>query len=182
MKKNNKLIYITIILCILSFLILYINNNYNNILNYIIDKYTNRTDTIVQVDTLKITDTLTFYKEKPIPKYIEKVKTDTVFTSNGDSMFLKTENKIYKDSLCVQNDTAIVTNYISGINANLDSTKVQLKKTKEIITNTIEITKYIEKKKTFLDRFHIGIQAGYGYGFNSKQLEPYVGLGGSFDL
>lgn len=44
---------------------------------------------------------------------------------------------------------------------------------KEIITKTI--TKRQKAKK-----WHIGVQAGYGYGFKSKQVEPYVGIGVSY--
>ena len=180
--KNNKLIYIAILLCILSFLILYINNNYNNILNYIIDKYTNKADTVLVSDTIRYVDTLTIFKQNPTPKTIILTKIDTFYTKEGSDTILKTENKVYQDTLCQKDDSAIVTSYITGINANLDSTKVQLRITKETITNTIEITKYIERKKTFWNRFHIGLQAGYGYGFKSKEFTPYIGVGGSFDF
>ena len=181
MKKNNTLIYIALIPTILLLLIYCINTNYNTIINYILDKYS-KPDTCIVTDTLRYVDTLTFFKEKPIEKKIYLTKIDTFYTKEGKDTVLKTENKHYIDTLCVQKDTAIIQNYISGINANLDSTRIQLRKTKEVITNTIEITKYIEKKKTFWNRFHLGVQAGYGYGFEYKGLEPYVGLGGSFDL
>lgn len=183
MKKNdNKLIYITIILCILSFLILYINNNYNNILNYIIDKYTNKADTVLVSDTIRYVDTLTIFKEKPIPKEVYLTKIDTFYTKEGKDTIIKTENKVYQDTLCNKNDSIILKSYISGQNPTLDSIKVDWRKSETIITNTVEITKYIDRRKTFWNRFHIGIQAGYGYTFNSKELQPYVGLGGSFDL
>lgn len=177
---RNNLIYIAIILSIISILIYFININHE----YILNKYfnINKVDTVMVSDTIRKVDTLTIIKEKPIPKTIILTKIDTFFTPKGDSILLKTENKVYQDTLCQKNDSAIVTSYITGINANLDSTKVQLRITKETITNTVEITKYIEKKKTFWDRFHIGLQAGYGYGFKSKELEPYVGVGGSFNF
>lgn len=176
--KNNILIYISIIFII----ILSIYFNYNNIINYIIDRYSTKADTVFVTDTIRRVDTLTFYKEKPVPKIIEKIKTDTVFTSNGDSLFLKTENKVYQDSLCVQNDTAIVTNYISGINANLDSTKVQLRVTKETITNTVEITKYIEKKRTFWNRLSFGPAVTAGYDPVNKQWGVLIGGSVTFDI
>ena len=176
--KNNILIYISIIFII----ILSIYFNYNNIINYIIDRYSTKADTVCVTDTIRHVDTLTFYKEKPVPKILEKIKTDTVFTSNGDSLFLKTENKVYQDSLCVQNDTAIVTNYISGINANLDSTKVQLRVTKETITNTVEITKYIEKKKTFWNRLSFGPAVTAGYDPVNKQWGVLIGGSVTFDI
>ncbi len=173
MKNNNVLLVIGLFICLIMGCTLWYAQTLPKI---------GETDTIFVSDTIRQVDTLTVFKEKPIPKEVIKVKVDTFYTKEGNDTTFITENKVYQDSLCVQNDTAIVTNYISGINAKLDSTKVQLRITKETITNTVEITKYIEKKKTFWNRFHLGVQAGYGYGFEYKGLEPYVGLGGSFDL
>lgn len=179
MKKNNTLIYIALILSIFIFIIYYFNNN---IINYILDKNINNIDTIytTKIDTIYSTDT--FKIIKPIPKYIEKIKTDTVFDKKGDSIFLKTENKQYIDTLCEQNDTAIIQSFISGINANLDSTKVKLKKQETIITNTVEVTKYINKKKTFKDRIHISPQVTGGYDIINKQWGVTAGIGVGIDI
>lgn len=171
--SNNVLIVIGLLICILMCCTLWYAQTLPKI---------GETDTIFVSDTIRTIDTLTVFKEKPIPKEVIKTRVDTFYTKEGNDTTFITENKHYIDTLCVQNDTAIIQNYISGINANLDSTRIQLRKTKEVITNTIEITKYIEKKKTIFNRFHLGIQAGYGYTFNSKEFQPYVGLGGSFDL
>ena len=111
-----------------------------------------------------------------------EIKRDTVYTEKGDTIQLITEAKTFEKRLISDKDTADLKIYASGINTSLDSLKMRLKTHKEIITNTVEITKYVERKKTVWDRFHIGIQGGYGYGFNYKGLEPYVGVGGSFDL
>ena len=172
--KNNTLIYIAIILSIFIFIIYYFNNN---IINYILDKNINNIDTIytTKIDTIYSTDT--FKIIKPIPKYIEKIKTDTVFDKKGDSIFLKTENKQYIDTLSTcAGDTMEVMSYISGINAVQDSLKVKLLKQGILKTETKTITKYITPKKKFLDHFKIGIGVGYGYGFSSKQFEPYAGI------
>lgn len=177
--KNDKLIYIALGIVLLLLSIFYVKDS---VVNYIIDKYSNKTDTITVSDTIRYADTLEFIKEKPIPQYIEKIKTDTVFSSKGDSIFLDTENKTYKDTICQQKDTAIVTNYISGINANLDSTKVQLRITKEVITNTVEVTKYIPRKKTFLDRFSFGPSVTAGYDPLNKQWGVLVGVSVTFDI
>ena len=171
--NNNVLLVVGLLICVLMGCTLWYAQTLPKV---------GETDTIYHTDTLRYVDTLTIFKEKPIPKEVLVTKIDTFYTKEGDDTTFVTENKVYQDSLCVQNDTAIVTNYISGINAKLDSTRVQLRITKETITNTVEITKYLEKKKTFWNRFHLGVQAGYGYGFQFKGLEPYVGLGGSFDL
>ena len=137
-------------------------------------------------DTITVSDTIwkdtTIFKDKLVPKYIKVVKTDTVFTEEGDTIQLVTENKTYQDTLICDKDTAELQIFTSGIKSNVDSINLSLRKSEIIKTNTIEITKYVDKKKTFWDRFHIGLQAGYGYGFNYKGLEPYIGLGGSFDL
>lgn len=46
-------------------------------------------------------------------------------------------------------------------------------KDKEVIT--------IEKKKRQKGRkWAIGVQGGYGYGFKSRQFEPFVGIGVSY--
>ena len=59
----------------------------------------------------------------------------------------------------------------------LDSIRFNLKgyniHDKEIITKTI--TKRQKAKK-----WAIGVQGGYGYGFKSKQFEPYIGIGVSY--
>ena len=171
--NNNVLLVVGLFICVLMGCTLWYAQTLPKV---------GETDTVFVSDTIRYVDTLTMFKEKPIPKVVIKTKIDTFYTKEGEDTLLITENKVYQDSLCVQNDTAIVTNYISGINANLDSTKVQLRITKETITNTVEITKYIEKKKTFWNRFNLGVQAGYGYGFKSKELTPYVGLGGTFNF
>ena len=133
-----------------------------------------RTDTVWKTDTFKVV--------QPKPKYIEKIKVDTVFDKQGNEIELVTENKIYQDTILCEKDTAELRIFTSGIKSNVDSVNLRLRKSEIIRTNTIEITKYVEKRKKFLDRFHVGLQGGYGYGFNYKGLEPYVGIGLSFDL
>lgn len=46
------------------------------------------------------------------------------------------------------------------------------------LTETIYQTIYKPKK----NKISIGLQGGYGYGFKSKQMEPYVGLGININL
>ena len=136
------------------------------------------TDTIFSTDTFRYTDTIYATKVKPIPKYIETVKTDTFYTNEGKDTVLTTENKIYSDTLCAQKDTAIITSFISGIKANQDSIKLELRKTNEVITNTIEITKYVKDKK----HFHISPQIGIGYGITHKNIDGYVGIGIGYEF
>lgn len=134
---------------------------------------------VIKTDTITTTKTDTLWRDTTITKtdtkvkYIQVVKTDTVYDKQGNEIELITDNKTYIDTICAQKDTAIVTSYISGVNAKLDSLKVEMKKSEVIKTNTIEVTKYIKQNK----RFNVGVQTGVGYGFASKQVEPYVGFG-----
>ena len=132
---------------------------------------------IEKTDTIQIFDTAyiqqlpeTILINKPIPKYITEVRVDTV----KEETILVTENKTYKDSICTKdNDSIFVTNIIQGVNANLLSTEVELRKIDKVITNTIEVTKFVKNNK----RISLGLQLGYGYAFKPKQLTPYVGIG-----
>lgn len=139
---------------------------------------------ITKTDTVTVTDTMwkdTTITQKEIKeKKIKIIKRDTVYTQGGDTLQLTTEAKTFEKSIVSGKDTADVQIFTTGINTSLDSLKLRLKT--HTVTNTIEITKVVEKKKTFWDRFHIGIQSGYGYAFKSKEFSPYVGIGGSFDL
>ena len=137
-----------------------------------------------KIDTVTVTDTMwkdtTIIQREIKEKKIKIIKKDTVYTQGGDTLQLTTEAKTFEKSIVSDKDTADVQIFTSGINTSLDSLKLRLKT--HTVTNTIEITKVVEKKKTFWDRFHIGIQSGYGYAFKSKEFSPYVGIGGSFDL
>lgn len=143
---------------------------------------------IEKVDTVFSTKTDTLWKDTTIvrkeyvPTIVEKIQVDTVYDDNGDTIQLIVEAKKWEDSIVSNKDTAYLEIFTTGIRTSLDSTKIRLKTHTEVVTNTIEITKIVEKKKTVWDRFHISLQGGYGYGFNYKGFEPYVGIGGSFDL
>ena len=173
--KNNTLIYVSIAICILILGIVYFVGQPT-------EPNVVKTDTVFTTKTDTLWRDTTITEKEFIPKIIVKTKVDTVFTKEGDTVQLITESKSFDKRLISDKDTADVKVFTTGINTSLDSLKMRLKTHKEIITNTVEVTKYVEKKKTVWDRFHIGLQGGYGYGFNYKGLEPYVGIGGSFDL
>lgn len=139
---------------------------------------------VIKTDTVTVTDTFwrdTVITEKEfVPKIIVKTKVDTVYDQNGDTIPLVTESKMYEKSLVSDKDTCDLEIYTSGINTSLDSLKMRLKT--HSVTNTVEITKYVERKKTFWDRFNWGVQCGLGYGIVKKNVDLYVGVGGSFDL
>ena len=58
--------------------------------------------------------------------------------------------------------------WVSGYEPSLDSIKVYQKT--DYITTTVTQSKPP-------NRFSVGLQGGYGYGFRSKTWEPYVGVG-----
>lgn len=163
--KCNTLIIVGILLTVIAFLAIYHFGKTPPNVNKIDTVY--KSDTIWKHDSIKII--------KPIPKYVEKVRIDTVYDENHNPIELITENKKYQDTITTcAGDTMEVMSYISGINVVQDSLKVKLSKRE--ITKTEIITKYITPKKTFLDHFKIGVGVGYGIGLNSKQFEPYVGV------
>lgn len=176
--NSNTLIFISIAICFIILGFFYLDRSgYFDPMKEVINTYTvftTKTDTLWK-DT-------TIVEKEIVPKYIIKKKVDTVYTKEGDTFNLITEAKRFDKRLISNKDTADIQIYTSGIETSLDSLKMRLKTHREIVTNTVEVKKYIQKKKTFWNRFHIGVQAGYGYGFNYKGLEPYVGIGASFDL
>ena len=173
MKNNTIYLIIGFLSCLILGCLLLYNQTPNEVI---------KTDTVFSTKTDTIWKDTTIYEKEIKEKKVVEVKRDTVYTQGGDTLQLITEAKTFEKSIISDKDTADVEIYTTGINTSLDSLKMRLKTHKEVITNTVEITKIVEKKKTFLDRFHIGLQAGYGYGFKYQGLEPYVGIGGSFDL
>lgn len=176
--NSNTLIFTSIAICFIILGFFYLDRSgYFDPMNEVI-----KTDTVFTTKTDTLWKDTTIVEKEIVPKIIVKTKIDTLFKENGETVQLITESKRFDKRLISNKDTADVQVYTSGINTSLDSLKMRFKTHNKVITNTVEITKYIDKKKTFFDRFHIGVQAGYGYGFNYKGLEPYVGIGASFDL
>lgn len=172
MKWNDVLILVVLgILLILGFG--YINRE--GLLKYITIE---KTDTVTVSDTLYKYETLTI--DRPVPKIVEKIKIDTVYDHNGNEIPLVTETKHYQDTIIQQKDTAVVRAQVTGINAELDTVSVMFNRRE--ITNTVEITKYVERKKTVWDKFSIGVGVGYGYGLKNKDIEPFVGISLTYNL
>ena len=176
--NSNTLIFISIAICFIILGFFYLDRSgYFDPMKEVIN-----TDTVFTTKTDTLWKDTTIVEKEIVPKYIVKKNVDTVYTKEGDALNLITESKRFDKRLISNKDTADVQIYTSGINTSLDSLKMRLKTHTDVITNTVEVTKYIQKKKTFWNRFHIGVQSGYGYGLNYKGLEPYVGIGASFDL
>lgn len=176
--NSNTLIFTSIAICFIILGFFYLDRSgYFDPMKEVI-----KTDTVFTTKTDTLWKDTTIVEKEIVPKIIVKTKIDTLFKENGETVQLITESKRFDKRLISNKDTADVQVYTSGINTSLDSIKMRLKTHREIVTNTVEVTKYVKERKRFIDRFHIGVQAGYGYGFNYKGLEPYVGIGASFDL
>lgn len=169
--KKSKYYIIAIILCSIIF----------GIFGYYCG---NKPQKIEKTDTVTVTDTFwkdtTIVEKELVPKYIVKKKVDTVYSKGGDTLQLITEQKRYDRSLMSDKDTCDLQIYTSGINTSLDSLKWRLKT--HSVTNTIEITKYIERKRKFKDRFHFAPNVSFGYGLFNKKPDLYVGFGLNVDL
>lgn len=173
MKNNNTLILLCAAILISLAALLHFKKHYVKI-----------TDLIEITDTVTVRDTIwkdtTITHTTYIPKYVEVLKTDTLYKQNGDTVHLLRESKTYQDTIISDKDTAEVQIHVSGVETSLDSLKMRLRTHNTIVTNTV--TKYAHRKRSFADRFHISLQVGYGYGFKYKGIEPYAGIGVSFDL
>ena len=122
-----------------------------------------------QTDTLVVehTDTIPIVMTEKVLKYVY-LGGDTIYGSDTiivrDSIPVPITQKEYHDSLYHA--------WVSGYLPNLDSIKVK----ERIVTNTVNITNTINR------RWNIGVTGGYGYGFVSGKLEPFIGVGVSYNL
>lgn len=171
MKKLKDLFTTILLLAILSLLVGLFFYRCENVP----PTYIERTDTLILADTAYIKDTLVI--ENPIPKYIEILKVDTFYTENGDTVPLATENKIFNDTLCNQNDSIILESSITCINPTLDYIKADWRR--QEITNVVEITKYIKEKPK---KFSISPQLGAGYGIFNKRPDIWIGIGINYNF
>lgn len=163
MNKTSKVIISILILYIISLLSFSGCNGKTKIVE------------IEKTDTLQISDTAyiqhlpeTIFIYKPIPKYITEVRVDTI----KENTILLTENKIYQDTIKCQEDSIIQEISITGINPTLDYSKVILKKQDKVITNTIEVTKFVKDKK----KLCFGPSITTGYDLVNKQWGIMAGV------
>ena len=141
-----------------------------------------KVDTVFSTKTDTLWKDTTIVKKEYVPTIVEKIQIDTVYDSNGDTIQLIVEAKKWEDSIVSNKDTAYLQIFTSGIRTSLDSTKIRLKTHTEVITNTVEITKIVEKKKTVWDKFSIGVGVGYGIGLKNKDFEPFAGVSLTYSL
>lgn len=152
--------------------------------------------TSLHTDTTYVTvvDTDTFYRPIPrdsvVVRYAKRVlkvadaEADASGTVATDTLCGETANNLlHGDSVDVEvpitqkvySDSSY-TAYVSGYEVSLDSIFIRQKE----VTMTIVKTETIEKKK--YRRFNLGLIGGYGYGFQSRTFEPFIGIGGSIGI
>lgn len=173
MEKTLKVIIIILLLYIISLCSFSGCNGKTKIVEI------EKTDTLTVTDTIFKTDT--FLIEKPIPVKEEIIKVDTFYDIHNVPVYLATETKEYQDTITTwEKDTIVVMSYISGINVQQDSLKVNY--TKSEIQTITTIVQQIKQKRKFADRFHIGPAFTFGYDPVNKGLASVIGLGISFDF
>ena len=174
MKNNLKTILPTIVIGILLVILgYYCGKTKQNVI---------KQDTVYSTKTDTLWKDTVITKKELVPKEIVKKKVDTLYLSNGDTMQLITESKRYDELLTSGVDTCEVSAFVSGVHPSLDSLSWRLKTHHEVVTNTVEITKYIEKKRKLKDRFHFAPNVSFGYGLFNKKPDLYVGFGLNVDL
>lgn len=138
-----------------------------------------------RTDTLTITDTIPYYKpvakDSVVVKYITRMmsaKKDTSFVNNYahnlDENIRNPPDSVVVDIPITQKEYQDSTYHawVSGYEAKLDSISVYQR------TTTITKKEIVKSK----NRLSIGLIGGYGYGLNSKQTEPFIGLGVSYSI
>lgn len=112
----------------------------------------------------------TFKIEKPIPKYITRVRTDTFQVNESIFAEIPIEIKRYEDTLGNDSTNIHYKAQISGYKAQLDSIWVDVRtRQKEVIK-----TQIIKEKPS---RLQCGITIGAGYGFINKKPDLFIGVG-----
>ena len=157
-------------------------------------------------DTTKVTEVRTDTIPDTIPKIAEERQVGTIkvpvndilsirrpayFAKNVDVKQKEVENSAYNaiqpttiDTIelpkmqRVYSDDSTYKAWVSGYEPRLDSINVFRKTIKETVTISVPT----KKKRTFWQRFNIGVQAGYGLGLDDKKAHPYLGGGVGFSF
>lgn len=132
-----------------------------------LDAYKNApadTVTVVKHDTIKIDSPVPVYKYIKEKEYVTITDSLLVHDTVTHIIELPREYLVYKDSTY----RAVV----SGVQPRLDSIEVYRKNITETVTKYVEV-----KRKT---KWGLGVQAGYGY--NGKNLRPYIGAGVQYNI
>ena len=137
-------------------------------------------DTVIVVKrdtmTIEVHDTVPQVRKERIVKYIP-------MPDGKPTGVVAVADSVKKDSIAIvqreYSDDSTYTAWVSGLEYDvwpkLDSINVR----RQIITEHIKETITVKKNSS---RWSIGAQAGIGYGFRYKGIEPYVGVGISYRL
>lgn len=137
-------------------------------------------DTISYVEPAPVMSRQTGCEQVKIPKGDIKGVINSLPKIRADTALLGSMDTCMEDSDSITIQLSITQNiyegpnykaYVSGYEPNLDSIFVFPK------TTVIHERSYKPPNK-----WHIGITGGYGYGFNSKQAEPYIGIGITYSI
>ena len=134
----------------------------------------------IKTEVVKKDTVLTFKKDFDTV-YISQTKYNDIY--HFDTIHIKDQitnvEKVYIQDT-IKNYSFKKDDYDLSINAvKLDNYKLDIHK-KDTVRYTETVYQTINKPKKNL--ITIGINAGYGYGFKSRQLEPFIGLGINFNL
>lgn len=139
----------------------------------IVVKYKEKKDSMPEPKTEKVVGTIKIPVPKPNqdPLFSDNLSENALdsvgFSDNlsdiPDSIEVPRTQKVYSDSS--------YTAYVSGYEPRLDSIFVREK----IVEHSIFETRTVPTKK--FRRWNVGLVGGYGYGFKSKEFEPFVGVG-----
>lgn len=131
---------------------------------------TNTIDTVIDVDTFTMIDTVKITNTILVPS-----NTDTIYQERiAKDTTLQVTRKTYD----IDNDSVGAHVVVSGINPNVDSLSIWSKKTSYSVNKTIIKTIPMKDSK----RFKIYPTIGVGYGVFSKRPDMYIGIGFTYNL
>ena len=126
---------------------------------------------VVKSDTVTLVRVDTVIVEKPVPVRVVEQRTDTLVVYRAhDTIQVPVPIRQYRfrDSLYALN--------VSGYAVSIDRLELYPRTVYQTIQTTTE--RIIADKK----HWGLGIQAGYGYNFNSGKLSPYIGIGVQYSI
>lgn len=137
------------------------------------ERFNSRTptvDTVIDVDTFTMVDTVKFQNTILVPS-----KTDTVYQ---EIISKDTTLQVTRKTYDIDNDSVGAHLVVSGVNPNVDTLSIWSKKTSYSVNKTI--IKTIPMKDT--KRFKIYPTVGVGYGVFGRKLDMYIGVGLTYSL
>lgn len=131
---------------------------------------TNTIDTVIDVDTFTMIDTVKIPKTILVPS-----KTDTVWQ---ERITKDTTLNVTRKTYDIDNDSVGAHVVVSGVNPSVDTLSIWSKKTSYSVNKTI--IKTIPMKDTKI--FKIYPTIGVGYGVFGRKMDMYIGVGFTYNL